>query len=226
MIVALDRVEWTGEIIAPMTITLTKWFHVEPCTWTETVLWEELWLDQVELEQRPVLIHKLPPALWIDAIGGGEVQAGQPAQFTLLYGNTGGYENSVGIYNNFPPEAPFVSSVPPPDIVDPSGLFVQWNVGDLPQGAQGTIDVTVEITTTAPPSTTITIWDYIFDHTLDGARWGDHHLPRRISLPAHLPAGRVQELHGPPLAPGGEDSNEGQRDIPLALDVAAQMDRR
>ncbi len=54
VIVALDRVEWTGEIVAPMTITLTKWFHVEPCTWTETVLWEELWLDQVELEQRPV----------------------------------------------------------------------------------------------------------------------------------------------------------------------------
>jgi len=164
VIVEPDRVVWTGELIEPATITLTKWFHVEPCTWTVTTLWEELWLDQVELEQRPVIVHKLPPALWIDAVGGGDVFPGQPANFTLLYGNTGGFENGVWIRNDFPPEAPFVSSVPPATNVDPNGLWAEWDIGDLPTGAQGTIDVTVQIVPTVPPSTTITIIDYVFNH--------------------------------------------------------------
>ena len=163
--IGVGRVEWTGEIIAPATITLTKWFHVEPCTWTETVLWEELWLDQTELEQRPVLVNKLAPVLWIDSVGGGDVLAGEPAQFTLLFGNTGGFDNDVWIRNDFPPTAPFVSSVPPPTNVDPGGLWAEWYVAGLPQGAQGAIDVTVMIEPTLPPSTTIEIWDGIFDHT-------------------------------------------------------------
>ena len=53
------QVEWTGEIVEPTTITLTKWFHVEAGTWTETTLWEELWIDQVELEQRPVVLNHI-----------------------------------------------------------------------------------------------------------------------------------------------------------------------
>ncbi len=161
------RLEWTAEVTAPRTITLTKWFHVEPCTWTETTLVEELWLDQVELEpQRPVVVNKVPSELWIDAAYEPAVTSGLPATFTLIYSNTGGYENNTGIYNNFPPEAPFVSSTPPPALVSPDHLYVQWDVGDLPQGAFGSIDVTVDITHNLPPSTTIEIWDYIFDHAL------------------------------------------------------------
>jgi hypothetical protein len=57
VIVQPDHLVWTGEIVPPTTITLTKWFHVEPCCWTETLLGEELRLGQVGLEQRPVLIH-------------------------------------------------------------------------------------------------------------------------------------------------------------------------
>jgi|GEM_PF-1509789 len=169
--IAPGRLEWTGEIVAPATITLTKWFHVEPCTWTETLLWEELWLDGHELEQRPVIVNKLAPALWIDAIYDGDVYAGEPANFTLLFGNTGGFDNDVWIQNNFPATAPFVSSVPPPTYVDPGGLWAQWLVGGLPQGAQGAIDVTVMIEPTLPPSTTIEIWDGIFDHTGELRDW-------------------------------------------------------
>ena len=185
VIVTPDRLEWSGEIVAPATMTLTKWFHVEPCTWTETLLWEELWLDSVALEQRPVLIHKLPPDLWIDAVYQTPVYAGQTASFTLLYGNTGGFDNDVSIYNNFPPEAPFAGSVPPPDIVDPSGLFVQWDLGSLAQGDQGAIDVTVMVQPGLPPSTTIEIWDYISDHT-DQVRDSVlivFHVPHRTYLP-------------------------------------------
>ncbi len=165
VIVEPDRVVWTGQILEPMTITLTKWFHVEPCTWTETLLWEELWLDQTELEQRPVLINHLLPELWIGATGGGPVFAGDLASFTLIFTNTGGFENMAMIRNEFPETAPFESSVPPPSRVDPAGLWVEWDLLDLPTGYQNSIDVTVMISSTLPPSTTIEIWDGIFDHT-------------------------------------------------------------
>jgi hypothetical protein len=179
------RVEWTGELIEPATITLTKWFHVEPCTWTMTTLWEELWLGGVELEQRPVVIHKLPANLWIDAVGGGPVWAGRQAEFTLLFGNAGGFENDVLIRNDFPPEAPFFSSVPPPTNVDPNGLWAEWYFDWLPQGGQGTIDVTVQIQPEVPVSTTIEIWDGIFDHTGELRDWVTitFHVARRIYLP-------------------------------------------
>jgi uncharacterized repeat protein (TIGR01451 family) len=60
VIVSSGVVTWTGEIIEPTTITLTKWFRVEPGSWTDTVLMEDLWLDQTELDQRPVnIIHNI-----------------------------------------------------------------------------------------------------------------------------------------------------------------------
>ena len=71
--------------------TLTKWFHVEPCTWTLTLLDEALWLDGLDPDVRPVPIHKLPPELWIDAEGAHRGRwrlPGQPANFTLLYSAT------------------------------------------------------------------------------------------------------------------------------------------
>jgi uncharacterized repeat protein (TIGR01451 family) len=162
--VGSDSVTWTGEILEPTTITLTKWFHVEPSTWITTTLWEELWLDGNELEQRPVLIEKLPPELWIDAAYDPEVYADQPASFTLNFGNTGGYENDVRVRNEFPAEAPFDSSVPPPDRQDPNGLWAEWDVGDLPMDAQGSIEVTVMIQPDVPADTIIEVWDGIFNH--------------------------------------------------------------
>ena len=70
VIVQPGHVEWTGDINEPITIMLTKWFHVEPGDWTDTVLWEELWLDQTELEQRPVnIIHNIDvPDLTVDPL--------------------------------------------------------------------------------------------------------------------------------------------------------------
>ena len=148
----------------PQGMTLTKWFHVEPCTWTETILMEELWVGDVQVEQRPVQIHKIPPALWLDSEYQPEVEAGQLATFTLLYGNDGGFENWVWIRNQFPPEAPFVGSEPPPDNVDPAGLWAVWDIGGLPMGQTGQIEVIVAIDQSLPPSTTLEIWDWIYDH--------------------------------------------------------------
>jgi PKD repeat protein len=164
VITGTGHLTWTGQILEPMTVTLTKWFHVEPCTWTQTLLQEELWLDEELLAERPVLINKLPPDLWIDSAYDPMVCPGTLAEFMLGYGNLGGYENMVTVRNEFPPEAPFASSDPPPDDVDPAGLWAEWWVGDLPQDAEGYITVTVAITDTALPGDLPAIYDWIIDH--------------------------------------------------------------
>ncbi len=144
--------------------TLTKWFHVEPCDWTETDLIERLWSGGQLLEQRPVHFEKLPPDLTIDSFFDVEVQAGAEASFRLEYLNEGGYENDVMIGNDFPPEAPFLRSEPPADFVSEDGLRAEWDVGDLAAGDDGFFDVFVTIDASLPPSTTIDIWDYIYNH--------------------------------------------------------------
>lgn len=154
----------------PEIITLIKQFHVEPCTWEVTILEEMLEGLDVPEPVRPVRFEKVPPILGIDALYEPEVLAGAPAQFTLVYSNTGGYENDVMIRNDFPPEAAFLSSVPPPDRWDEeAGLWAEWDVGDLAQGTGDNIDVTVAIDPGLPLSTTVQIWDYILNHVREEA---------------------------------------------------------
>ncbi|MBN1977445.1 MAG: hypothetical protein JW918_08585 [Anaerolineae bacterium] len=149
---------------APGQITITKIFHVEPCTWTYTVLWEELWVEGIEWERRPVHIDRTPSDLWIDSNYDPDVFAGQLVTFTLIYGNNGGFENQVGITNTFPAEATFVWSDPAPTAVDPGGRWAYWDVGSLAQGDGGSITVTVAVAETLPPDTMLYIYDYIYDH--------------------------------------------------------------
>jgi hypothetical protein len=157
-----------GELILQLaennTITVTKWFHVEPCVWTESTLWEELWLFDTELALKPVLIQKLPPILWIDSNYSPGVSAGFPAAFTLEYGNMGGYENNVTIYNYFPSEAPFNSANPPPDDWAADYSWVMWAVGDLASAVTDTIEVVVDIDPGLQPSATVEISDTIYNH--------------------------------------------------------------
>lgn len=146
-------------------LTMTKWFHVEPSTWTETDLAEMLSSQGQALETRPVPIQKLAPDLWLQTYYDPNVYAGEPAFFTLEYGNAGGYENSVTITNTFPAEAPFIWADPAPDEVDPAGLWATWQAGDLAGGSSGAIlvevalDAGLETGTYAPP-----IWDGIYNH--------------------------------------------------------------
>ena len=146
-------------------ITVTKWFHVEPCTWETTVLSETVLSGQTPVEIRPIPIHKTPPLLWIDSQYRPAVRAGEVATFTLSYGNDGGYENSVVLRNEFPPEAPFIFADPTPDREAEDGSWVEWDLGDLSGGAEGLIDVLVEIDGSLSPGSPITISDGIFDHT-------------------------------------------------------------
>jgi hypothetical protein len=149
---------------APETMTITKFFHVEPCTWTETIM--EEYLDTYEqFEPRPIIINKLAPSLWIDSVYEPGVVPGQVATFTLNYSNTGGLENSVWITNTFPAVAPFRSSNPEPDDYDQDdGLWAAWYFPELSMNATGAITVTVTITDTAAVTDTYTIWDGIYDH--------------------------------------------------------------
>jgi len=152
---------WT--VSSGVAITLTKWFHVEPCTWRETVLTEELWVEGLLARTKLISITKLSPELWIDSLYEAEVTAGQPLTFKLRYGNNGAYENDVSIRSTFPVTAPFVSSVPPADRKDPAGLWAEWDTGDLTRGQESNIEVTVAIADTLEPAS-INIRGYINDH--------------------------------------------------------------
>jgi hypothetical protein len=125
---------------------------------TEPAKWVKLSAEQ------PVSIEESEPVLWTDADYEPEVRAGEESTFRLLYGNTGGYENNVRIRNEFPPEARFASSAPLPERMSITGLWAEWDVGDLGKDDQGSIDVTVAIAGDLVPSTTVEIWDYIYNH--------------------------------------------------------------
>lgn len=148
----------------PETITLTKLFAVQPCTWTYTVLWEELWVEYIEWERRPVHVDKVPSDLWLTSEYKSIVLAGQPATFLLRYGNTGGFESRAWISNTFPVTAPFVHSIPAPDGVDTAGRWAWWDLGALADGDEGAIEVAVEIPGTLPAESPVIIHDVIYDH--------------------------------------------------------------
>jgi uncharacterized repeat protein (TIGR01451 family) len=140
-------------------VTLTTFLSVQPSTWTETLL-----VESEGLRSRNVPVHKLAPELFLGSIYADVVEPGQVASFELQYGNNGGYENSVGIRAEFPPEAPYVSATPPPDRVDPGGSWAEWDLGDLANGSIGTIGVQVAIGIDLPGGAEIVIPAAIFNH--------------------------------------------------------------
>ena len=157
-----DFLSWEFPGGAPGEITITKWFHVEPCTWTYTVLWEELWVEDVEWDRRPVHVDKIPPELHLESEGGGEVHAGQEVTFTLTYSNTGGYENEAWISSTFPISAPFASASLTPTREAGDGAWAAWRLGGLETGDEGAIDVTVAITESLVEYDTVEIWNGVF----------------------------------------------------------------
>lgn len=153
---------------APVTASLSKVFTILPSTWTHTDITEELEVGEM-LDTRVVTISKRPPVLWIDSSYVPEVVAGQPAAFTLSYGNDGGYENAVMIRNEFPPEAPFLDASIPPDRQDATGAWVEWDLGDLAESDTGNIEVIVDVSFELQPSNTVSIIDFIVNHAGDRA---------------------------------------------------------
>jgi len=165
IITGVDSLTVIGPPGPPERVTVDKWFRVLPCDWITTTLQEELVVEGgPPFETRSVTITKVPPELHIDSVYAPEVYASRVASFTLVYSNTGGFENELWIRNTFPITAPFVFANPFPTAVGPQGLWAEWELGGLAQGDADTIDVWVLISDTVPTSSTITIWDGIFNH--------------------------------------------------------------
>jgi hypothetical protein len=142
-----------------------KEFHAEACTWMETVLWESVEIWSGGFRSRPIVVNKKTPALWLESTFDERVYGGDEAQFVLRFGNDGGFENAFSIRNTFPPEAIFLRSDPPPDGGGEGAPMVGWEFPDgIATGEERAITVTVGITQGVPPSTTIEIWDGIFNH--------------------------------------------------------------
>jgi len=144
-------------------VTLTKWFHVEPSTWTETTLTEELSIGALGFA-RSVPIFKTPPVLWIDGPGTVGFEGGEVVSFTLLYGNLGGYENGVMVRGEFPDAAPFVGSEPSANRVGPAGAWAEWDVGDLAKNDEGGIEVAVATAGELPSCARLPIFGRIHNH--------------------------------------------------------------
>jgi hypothetical protein len=144
-------------------MTLTKVFHVEPCTWTETTISEELLIGGLGFA-RSVPIFKTPPVLWIDGPGTVGFEAGEVVSFTLLYGNLGGYENGVMVRGEFPDAAPYVGSDPSANAVGPGGAWAEWNVGDLAKNLEAGIEVAVATAGELPSCARLPVFGRIHNH--------------------------------------------------------------
>ncbi len=157
--------EWLApEGGCPEVVELFKRFRVEDCAWTHSLLHEELWVEGIEWEHRPVVIFKRPAELWLTADFPPEAFAGDRMTYTLDYGNVGADESGAWITSTFPVSAPLVAAFPAPDGRDPNGRWAQWNIGLLPRDARGTLTVSVEISPAMPPYHVVHTHNYIYDH--------------------------------------------------------------
>jgi hypothetical protein len=165
IITGVGSLDIVGPAGPPEMVTVTKWFHIQPCDWMTATLEEGLVVEgEAPFPMRPVTIFKEPPELWITSDYEADVAAGTVTSFTLYYSNTGGYENDVMIRNEFPITASIIHADPPPDRVWMDGQRAAWDVGDLATDDEGRIDVYVFVDEGVPDGSPIAIWDGIFDH--------------------------------------------------------------
>ena len=149
---------------SPTPVAITKTFHVSPCTWTHTEIWEEFLVGGAPVDARPLFIEKRPADLQLDSEYEPAVDPGSQATFVLRYSNIGGYESGAWITSTFPAEATFVSADSAPDDQDSQGRWAKWNIGPLDDGDTGAITVTVAISEGVPPGDLAPIFAYINDH--------------------------------------------------------------
>jgi uncharacterized repeat protein (TIGR01451 family) len=163
VITADGMLTWT--LSGSQVATLTQEIRALPSTWTETQIHETLWVTGAPHETRPISIYKLAPQLHIDSLYETDIYASDHATLTLVYSNTGGYENGVTLYGHFPPAARFITATRVPDWQDATGSIARWDVGNLAQDERDSFRVTVAITEAVAPGTFIPITGQIHDHT-------------------------------------------------------------
>jgi len=115
----------------------------------------------------PIIVYKVLPKLELDSVFNRDVYAGSMAGYTLVYSNTGGIERGVWIQSIFPPEAPFIWSIPAPYSVTTDGSAAIWELDDLAMDYRGSIDVQVMIKDSLEISTTALISSGIYNQLQD-----------------------------------------------------------
>ena len=181
--------EWTvPPPEGPTVFTMTARLHVEPCIWESTFVRELLSVADEVVEDRPLFVVKDQPRLWIDSTYEPLAWAGRPFTYTLTYGNLGGYESEGRIAGDFPAEAPFRSSEPAPAWVSSDRLSVLWDTGVLERNEGGEIRVSVDMASTAPPFSTLSVWHGVHNHGggLEDEIWSHFSVGARVYLPLIL----------------------------------------
>ena len=144
-------------------VTMTKWFHVEPSTWTTTLISETLWaLNGDLIAERPVTVVKQLPELHLASNYHSQATAGSVTSYTLSYENSGGYENDVEIRSYFPITAPFLYADPYPTHINDN--MVRWELGDLSKGTTDQIEVILGIDASVKQTQTVVIENEILNH--------------------------------------------------------------
>lgn len=144
-------------------VTITKWFLVQTCNWSETTLMENLFYGQ-EVISKPFAVIKNQPLLGINSFFDVNINSGDIAEFILTYENAGGFESQAYILTEFPPGSAFFGSDPAPTEIGTTGQWAKWDLGSLAFGDAGSIVVGVQIDPDLPPFTTLRIEAGIIDH--------------------------------------------------------------
>jgi hypothetical protein len=145
-----------------------KTVQVEPDDGEDRILVEEFNDPQfVDSIDNPIILYKVLPKLELASVYNRDVYAGSMAGYTLVYSNTGGIERGVWIQSTFPPEAPFLWSIPAPYSSTTDGSEAIWELDDLAMDYRGSIDVQVMIKDSLEISTTTLISSGIYNQMQD-----------------------------------------------------------
>ena len=111
-----------------------------------------------------VSVGSAKPDLWVQAIS-GEAIPGTQLTRTLAYGNRGGVNaQNANVTLQLPAGLTFVSADPPPSATTPA---LRWDLGDMPAFSQQTINLTLQVSASAPYGSTLNTTSAITSDTTE-----------------------------------------------------------
>lgn len=149
----------------PVTNELTRTFIILPCSWQATTSTISIQTDDGWSEERLVHVNKLLPVLELESYYQPVIEPNATVTLTLVFSNTGGFENDAVLQSDFPPGVFYMSALPVPDVIDPDGTAVSWNLGSLAMGQVGEIRVTAAISLSLEPGVKLDIPFVLYDHS-------------------------------------------------------------
>ena len=131
------------------------WVDLSP--WSGQSITVRFRLNRVSAGSASVTIDEVSagsahPDLWVREVSGAS-PAGGLLRTALAYGNRGGVDAQGGsVTLPLPAQLTFVSADPPPTATTP---VLRWDVGSLPAFSQGTINLTLRMSASAPYGSTV-----------------------------------------------------------------------